>query len=1307
MVRRIVPQTLFSVALWETEVMKTMEEPGETKREMKEELRLSCRAAALFAAKRRDVFDFTDRWFASLLLAEWAAAIVLALVFSPLAWQGKHSHIHLHVWIALIAGGAICATVLYMVMKHPGHLLTRHTIAVGQMLFSALLIHLSGGRIETHFHVFGSLAFLSFYRDYRVLCTASVVVLVDHLVRGILIPESVFGVMTASPWRALEHVAWVVFEDVFLIRSCLQGTREMKEEAIHEDLLESASEDQRELAELRAIELQQTESQLSYICQTSPTGIFRLNSEGAVVFFNEQFKRITDLEWSDDEPSPINWLKLAHHSQYESIRTRWEEFLARGGRLEQDVKLETSSGNVKWVRLSVVATDDWRGQITGYTGSLTDVTGSVLNQHISRMQSVVSQVLTRVQSESDLFTQLLNAIGELGDWQLGNVWQMDEDGEVMRLTQSWIGVGARGHGLLSASRDTELKPGQGLLGCVWERVKPVYFSSSEELFSSRRLRAANEDGIKSGCAFPVVRNGKLTAIIEFFSEDKVQWAEDSLIFALTTIGSFVSHCLYKLETEQTIQRNEQKLANILESSFDAIFTTDEAGLITYWNLEAEKIFAICKSEATGLHVSSFLRSAVEGDMKLLESLLGNEQGDFECKRLELTGTNSSGEQFPVEVTFTPNKTDDGWLITALLRDISERKKAEMLTKRLALMVESSQDAIIGTFMDGTISNWNPGAEKIYGYKADEVLGQHISLIVPANRINEIAEKISTIKKQEALRDFETVRLRKDGSEVDVSMTASPIKRLDGTVEGISVIARDITTRKELEKRISEFYSTVSHELRTPLTSIRGSLSLIDDEIVELNSEEAREMIKIAKSSSERLVRLINDILDLRKIESGKLELHLSETRAEDLVRLSLDSMQGMARQAGVTLTSNVEGTFDLSVDEDRIVQVLTNLLSNAIKYSKEGDSVLLSVIASDANLLRFSVIDEGPGIPMRDQHKLFGKFQQVDSSDTRPKEGTGLGLAISKAIVREHCGIIGVHSREGIGSTFWFELPARHAESRIASDFSVRTMLDLAKKTVLIVEDDIGLSHMLELRLIKEGFRTRAAHSVEQARQLLTSVMPDVVLMDLILPDGTGLDLIAEMRENSGTSAIPVILVTGKQRDDLSCPLPIVFDWFQKPFEAERLVGCVNRACAAVTGQTILVVEDDADTRAVMIAQLQKLAVRCIEADSAEAAISLARLVKPDVIILDVGLPDRSGFEVVDELRELKTCALVVYTALDLSASEKSQLTLGMTRHLTKGRVSPGEFISTVEELICNTVTQAPGEPPHDGSRFAATMESL
>ncbi|MCZ6698164.1 MAG: hypothetical protein O7D94_04455, partial [Planctomycetota bacterium] len=203
---------------------------------------LERRAETLFNDHRYQIAVSTDRMFALLMAIQWAAGIVAALLVSPRTWAGSIPSVHVHVWSALLGGGVLSGLPIFLALRHPGLRATRYTIAVAQMLWSALLIHLTGGRIETHFHVFGSLAFLAMYRDWRVLVPATVVVALDHATRGIFWPQSVYGVLTASPWRTVEHAAWVIFEDIFLIRSCRMSVGEMRDIANHRARLQSAKE---------------------------------------------------------------------------------------------------------------------------------------------------------------------------------------------------------------------------------------------------------------------------------------------------------------------------------------------------------------------------------------------------------------------------------------------------------------------------------------------------------------------------------------------------------------------------------------------------------------------------------------------------------------------------------------------------------------------------------------------------------------------------------------------------------------------------------------------------------------------------------------------------------------------------------------------------------------------------------------------------------------------------------------------------------------------------------------------------------
>ncbi len=428
---------------------------------------------------------------------------------------------------------------------------------------------------------------------------------------------------------------------------------------------------------------------------------------------------------------------------------------------------------------------------------------------------------------------------------------------------------------------------------------------------------------------------------------------------------------------------------------------------------------------------------------------------------------------------------------------------------------------------------SPAFEELTGYTCKEVYTRPrllIDIMVPEDR-KLAARHVRKDLDSATGTEGEYRIVRPDGVIRWILARTFPVTDDQGKLFRICGVGQDITERKEAEKRVSEFYSTVSHELRTPLTSIRGSLGLMEGGLAGDLPDKAKRFIEIARSESDRLIRLINDILDLRKIEAGKLELRMADIAPADLVQASVDALRGMAHEANVHLVTSVTGSGVLiSGDSDRIIQVITNLLSNAIKYSPSDTNVVLNAAPAERpRFLRFSIKDSGAGIAVSQLPKLFGKFQQLDSSDSRAKGGTGLGLAISKAIVEQHGGRIGVETAVGKGSTFWFELPILAAEpgsSSARKTPSGRYQTSLAKETVLLIEDDPSTRSVLVDLLSSLGVKCLQARDGKTALEMASSQSIDLIILDVWIPPPNGFELI-ELLRDSKHHATPLLVYTG------------------------------------------------------------------------------------------------------------------------------------------------------------------------------------
>ena len=495
------------------------------------------------------------------------------------------------------------------------------------------------------------------------------------------------------------------------------------------------------------------------------------------------------------------------------------------------------------------------------------------------------------------------------------------------------------------------------------------------------------------------------------------------------------------EAAELLRETEERMQAVLDNSSAVIYIKDFEGRYILVNRQFESLFHVSRDQVAGktdyeIVCPEMAERFRENDLKVMRT--------GAPLRIEEQVPHDDGVHTYISTKFLL-KTPAGapYAVCGLAYDITDRKvMEEELRQRAALqraILDSANVTIISTSPDGMIRTFNRAAEKKLGYLREEVVGKTTPVLIHdpeevRRRAIELAQELGAdikpgfevfvARPRLGLADErEWTYIRKDGSRFPVLLSVTALRDRDGNITGFMGVGIDITERKEVERMKNEFISLVSHELRTPLTSIRGALGLVSGGVLGEIPAEARTMIDIANEDTERLVRLISGILDIEKIEAGKMDFQMEPLDLVALIRQVIDTNRSFARQSRVELvfTSDVPQAV-VRADADRIIQVLTNLISNAIKFSPEESTIRLSVSRTERGY-RVSVKDQGPGVPEEFRSRVFQKFAQADSSASREGGGSGLGLSISRAIVEKHGGQIGFETATGAGSTFFFDLP--------------------------------------------------------------------------------------------------------------------------------------------------------------------------------------------------------------------------------------------------------------------------------------------
>lgn len=607
------------------------------------------------------------------------------------------------------------------------------------------------------------------------------------------------------------------------------------------------------------------------------------------------------------------------------------------------------------------------------------------------------------------------------------------------------------------------------------------------------------------------------------------------------------------------QKAYDRFMGIYKSSKDAIAYSDLSGVLIDVNEAFLKLTGYTKEELIQRRKYQDLTPERYHafDEKIVEEMLRTGRSSEYEK--ELIRKNGSCVRILLTTFVVKDSADQPVGLAGIIKDMTEKTLMEHTRAKLAAIVESSEDAILSKDLNGIITSWNKAAERLYGFTAQEAIGQHFTFMVPPEKFDEISEIMTRLKRGEQILHCDTVRTHKDGRHIDISLTISPIHDDTGALAGFSSISRDISDRKRVEQMKSEFVSTITHELRTPLTSIQASLDLLKQARGENLSDKANNLITIAGRNSERLLRLVNDILDSQKLESGKLDFVLKPADLMRLVRQAVESNAPYAEQFGVSLVleSSLTGII-VNVDSDRLLQALTNLISNAAKYSPHGEKVIISIV-KNGNLIRIAITDRGPGIAPEIKDKIFQKFAQINSTTNRKGGGTGLGLWISKALVEGLGGTIGFESEPGLKTVFYIDLPEWREEVRESQE------LPSGQANILICEDEHDVATLLSIMLTQEGFSTDIAYNLNQAKEMLSQKPYQMMTMDLALPDGDGISLIRELRKQNETRGLPIIVVSAKAQQtcrDLGKEAEKyhISDWIDKPIHSAHFLTRVRSA---------------------------------------------------------------------------------------------------------------------------------------------------
>lgn len=979
---------------------------------------------------------------------------------------------------------------------------------------------------------------------------------------------------------------------------------------------------------------------------------------------------------------------------------------------------------------------------SGHFGGLRPNEGRLARQ---ALEATLLHKATALAAETSSFEDALEScveiVCELTGWPVGHVCLADpQNPDRIVSTRFWCRQDADSAGeskahlfaaLQSATTAFEFGQIDDLPTRIWRSGEPTWVVNLQEDPTFARAELARKVGARGAFGFPIKIKGETVAVLEFFSERPMA-PDRSLLAIVRSLGEQVGRVIERTRAETALRHSEQELAELFDQAAVGLLFLTSDGIIQRANGKMLQKLGYAAHDFIGRPFHDFLidHAAVEQVEECCQT--GCTLTDYETR---LRARDGSSRQVLLDAN-ARMQDDKVVYLRCFARDITDRVRSEAERARLAAIVQSSDDAIIGLSSDGLVTSWNPGAENLYGYSADDVVGGSVSVIIPQEREEEMTRLLETVKRGERIEQYETIRIHRDGRRIDVSVTASPIHG-DGPpgetasadappddasptdadpssqpfVVGVAMIERDISERKRVAAEIrrvmqeaeranrakGEFLANVSHELRTPMNAIIGMTELSLDEPV---PERVRDYLETAQDSAEVLLRLLNDILDFSRIESGRFDLDEVKFNLREALDETVKILAVRAHERGleVSLDMPADVPTRLVGDPVRLRQVLGNLIGNAIKFTEAGEivvSVAQRAVRDDEVELQFSIQDTGIGISEANRERIFDPFAQVDSTSTRHHGGAGLGLSICRELVAMMGGRVWVESQVGVGATFHFL--ARFGLQPTSLDGAAPAHVrELKGLPVLVVDDSATNRRILEDTLRSWQMRPESAASADDALRLLQDaaeadhVYP-LVIVDGLMPGTDGFTLVERIKTDDSLSAATVLMLSSADRRLFRerCDQLDIAAYLEKPVTQSELLDTIvtalqgpplERDAADRAGRiggtevplSILLVEDTPANRKVVTAVLSKRGHRVTIAVDGREAIDLFKQQRDfDVILMDVQMPNMDGFQATGIIRTIEQrqggrIPIIAMTAHAMRGDRERCLSAGMDAYLSK-----------------------------------------